>query len=66
MASFGLLPLSPKASAEWYMMMWTVSAGWSQPTRLGTATLALRATSTGKEWIPSATLQWTGEVTLFH
>jgi hypothetical protein len=60
-----VLPDSPLSGVSWNATLTTLEAGWSQPTPLGTATLALRETTGGKgTWVPSVALQWTGELHL--
>lgn len=62
--AFTLLPTSPMADAKWGASILSASVGWAQPTDYGTATVALRAVGIGDTFVPSASVQWTGEIKL--
>jgi len=61
LTSIDLLDPSPRAGTTWGTTMHVVTVGWSEPTRLGTATLVARTVLNGKAAIPSIAIQWTGE-----
>lgn len=60
-----LLAGSPSSSNSWSEGLGELGAGWSEPTRYGTATGYVRTVVGYDDIIPVVGVQWTGEFSLF-